>query len=139
MGNLIDECGVCGGDGSSCVQTCLDDDDAVSAVGGCVNAVAVLGCSFYWNDILISEWCPESCNSCSCENDFNENGVCDEDEVFGCAYIDAVNYDSLVTADNGSCVFELVSSNCPADIDSDGYVATTDLLMFLSSFGEVCE
>jgi len=139
FGNLIDECGVCGGNGSSCVQTCLDDDDAVSAVGGCVNAVAVLGCSFYWNDVLISEWCPQSCNSCPCENDFNENGVCDENEVFGCAYIDAINYDAFVTTDNGSCVFELVSSNCPADIDGDGFVATTDLLMFLSSFGEDCE
>ena len=86
-----------------------------------------------------SELCPVSCDNCPCLNDFNDNGVCDENEIFGCAYIDAVNYDSLVTADNGSCVCELVSSNCPADLDSDGFVATTDLLMFLSSFGEVCE
>ena len=134
-----DECGVCGGDGSSCVQACLDDDDAVSAVGGCVNAVDVLGCAFYWNDVLISELCPESCNNCSCDNDFNDNGIYDDVEVFGCTYLDAVNYDSLATADDGSCLYDDVSSDCPADIDGDGTVTTQDLLSFLSFFGEICE
>ena len=133
-----DECGICGGDGSSCVQTCLDDDDAVSAVGGCFNAVDLLGCSFYWDDILISELCPESCNNCPCDNDFNDNGVCDDVEVFSCTYPDAINYNSLATADNGSCVFESTNA-CPADLDGNGVVATQDLLSFLSLFGEICE
>ena len=138
-GNVLDECGVCGGDGSSCIQTCLDDDDAVSAVGGCVNAVDVLGCAFYWNDILISELCPESCDNCPCDNDFNGNGICDVDELFGCTYPDAVNYDSLATVDDGSCLYDDVSSDCPSDIDGDGTVTTQDLLSFLSFFGEICE
>jgi hypothetical protein len=135
---ILDECGICGGDGSSCVQTCLDDDDAVSAVGGCFNAVDLLGCSFYWDDILISELCPESCNNCPCDNDVNENGVCDDAEVFGCTYLDAVNYNSLATADNGSCEFESTNA-CLADLDGNGVVATQDLLSFLSLFGEICE
>ncbi|MDA1383231.1 MAG: hypothetical protein O3A22_04945, partial [Bacteroidetes bacterium] len=134
----FDECGLCGGDGSSCIQTCLDDDNAVSAVGGCVNAVDLLGCSFYWDDILISELCPESCNNCPCDNDFNDNGVCDDAEVFGCTYLDAVNYNSFATADNGSCEFETTNA-CPADLDGNGIVATQDLLSFLSLFGEICE
>jgi hypothetical protein len=137
-GNVLDECGVCGGDGSSCIQ-CLDDDDAVSAVGGCVNAVDVLGCAFYWNDVLISELCPESCDNCPCDNDFNDNGICDDVEVFGCTYPDAMNFDSLATADDGSCLYDDVSSDCPSDIDGDGTVTTQDLLSFLSFFGEVCE
>jgi len=138
-GNVLDECGVCGGDASSCEQACLDDDNAVSAVGGCVNAVDVLGCAFYWNDVLISELCPESCNNCFCDNDFNDNGIYDDVEVFGCTYLDAVNYDSLATADDGSCLYDDVSSDCPSDIDGDGTVTTQDLLSFLSFFGEVCE
>ena len=139
-GLVDDQCGVCGGDGSSCIQTCVDDDDAVSVVGGCVNAVELLGCSFYWGEeILISELCPESCYSCPCDNDFNDNGVCDENEIFGCTYIDAINYDSLATTDDGSCMYDDVSSDCPSDIDGDGTVTTQDLLSFLSFFGETCD
>jgi len=136
-GNLIDECGICGGDGSSCIQTCLDDDDAVSAVGGCVNAVDVLGCAFYWNDILISELCPESCDNCPCDNDFNDNGVCDELEVYGCTYPDAMNFDSLATDDDGSCAY--TSNPCPTDLDGNGSVGSPDLLIFLGAFGTDCE
>lgn len=135
----FDICGICGGDGSSCIQTCVDDDDAVLAVGGCFNAVELLGCAFYWNDILISELCPESCDNCPCDNDFNDNGICDDVEVFGCTYLDALNYDSLATADDGSCLYDDVTSDCPSDIDGDGTVTTQDLLSFLSFFGEVCE
>ena len=135
----FDECEICGGDGSSCIQSCLDDDAAVSAVGGCVNAVDVLGCAFYWNDVLISELCPESCNNCFCDNDFNDNGIYDDVEVFGCTYLDAVNYELLATADDGSCLFDDVPSDCPSDIDGDGTVTTQDLLSFLSFFGEICE
>jgi uncharacterized protein (TIGR02145 family) len=135
----VDICGVLGGDGSSCVQACLDDDDAVSAVGGCFNAVDLFGCSFYWDDVLISELCPESCDNCPCDNDVNDNGVCDDVEVFGCTYLDAVNYNSFATADNGSCEFEVTDNFCPADLDGNGVVATQDLLSFLSLFGIICD
>ena len=65
--------------------------------------------------------------------------ACDELEVYGCTYPDAINYDSLATADDGSCLYDDVSSDCPADIDGDGTVTTQDLLSFLSFFGEICE
>jgi hypothetical protein len=119
-------------------MTCLDDDAAVSAVGGCFNAVDLLGCAFYWNDILISELCPESCDSCPCDNDFNDNGICDDVEVFGCTYLDAVNYDSLATVDDGSCVYDIIDNFCPADLNYNGNVGTPDLLLFLSAYGNVC-
>ena len=133
----FDECGECGGDGSSCILTCVDDDDAVSAVGGCFNAVELLGCDFYWDDILISELCPESCDNCPCDNDFNDNGICDDSEVFGCTYPDAMNFDSSATIDDGSC--EYASNPCPTDLDSDGSVGASDLLIFLGAFGNTCE
>ena len=41
-----------------------------------------------------------------CELDWNGNGVCDDIEVFGCTYSAAINFNSLATADDGSCVFE---------------------------------
>jgi hypothetical protein len=31
------------------------------------------------------------------------------------------------------------TSSCPEDLDGNGVVGTSDLLMFLSSFGIVCE
>ena len=30
-------------------------------------------------------------------------------------------------------------SNCPSDLDADGEVATSDLLIFLSAFDTTCE
>jgi hypothetical protein len=135
----LDECGICNGDGSSCVETCNDNNVALSPLGGCVNAILLLGCEALWDGTLLSELCPSSCDTCPCDNDFNENGVCDEDEVFGCTYIDAINYDSFATTDNGSCVYEVIPNECPADIDGDGNVTASDLLMFLSSFGAACQ
>ena len=188
---VVDECGVCNGDSSSCADACIDNDDALSALGGCVNAIPLLGCDFLFDGTLISELCPESCNSCGCtdvqacnydenavyedascyyqedavgvcggdcNSDFNNNGVCDDSEVLGCTYEDATNYDVTATLDDGSCDFEscpditsdnqeafdqgvasVISMSCPGDLDHDGAVATSDLLMFLSAFGNTCD
>ena len=53
----------------------------------------------------------------NCLNDANGNGVCDENEIFGCAYPSACNYDPQVTADDGSCDYSCVESFCEADFD----------------------
>ena len=89
-----------------------------------------------------------------CELDWNGNGVCDDIEVFGCTYSSATNFNSLATADDGSCVFEnnvnppcgegtawdAVSLTCivanPADINNDGCVQLNDLLDLLSAYGD---
>ena len=46
------------------VNACLDNDDAVSAFGGCAGAIAALTCegTFFGNPI--SDYCPESCDDC---------------------------------------------------------------------------
>jgi hypothetical protein len=72
------------------------------------------------------------------DNDDDNDGTCNDAEIDGCTYLDAVNYNSLATADNGSCVYETTIA-CPADIDGNGIVATPDLLSFLSLYGEICE
>ena len=116
---FFDECGVCGGDDTSCdLQECADNDDTVSALGGCINAIAFLGCDFLYDGTPVNELCPESCDSCPCESDINDNGVCDDIEVLGCTYEYANNYDLSATLDDGSCLF----ASCP-DITSDNQEA----------------
>ena len=46
-----------------------------------------------------------------CDNDSDEDGVCDEDEVLGCTDVNACNYDALATDDNGMCG-EMVGAAC---------------------------
>ena len=88
------------------------------------------------------------------------------EELLGCAYEEALNFDWFASQDNGQCVFgdcditidnqevydsafldgiasvdcpELEASSCLTDLNNDGYTTTPDLLIFLSAFGEACE
>lgn len=75
-----------------------------------------------------------------CEHDFNNNGICDELEVFGCTYPSAINYNPEATSDNGSCSFECDQTQCnQADFNNNGNVDLPDLLTFLSLYGSSCE
>ena len=163
FGNVVDECGICGGDSTTCLgdTECLDDDDSVAALGGCINAIAILGCDALWFGAPLSETCTFSCDACPCDSDINDNGICDDSEVLGCTYILADNYNADATLDDGSCLFtcyqetdlqqaydngvdsveypEEANNNCATDLDNDGEVATSDLLLFLSTFGDSCD
>lgn len=68
---------------------------------------------------------------------FESNDGCSYD-CYGCTYVDASNYSTTSTIDDGSCVF-VIANSCPTDLDEDGVVATNDLLLFLSTFGNVCD
>jgi|GEM_PF-1067291 hypothetical protein len=84
-------------------------------------------------------------------------------QVLGCTYPTAVNYDPTATIDNGTCMFDLIDPGmcgtgtyfdvvegmclpdgtgsgvtCMGDLDGDGFVNTNDLLSFLSVFGSTC-
>ena len=111
----VDACGICGGDDTSCDDVCSNQEDEVAALGGCANAVFLLGCETLWNGIPLNEICPETCQSCPCESDFNENGVCDEDEVFGCTYPSACNFNTLATTDDGSCLYPVPGYDCSGE------------------------
>lgn len=75
--------------------------------------------------------------------DFNGNGLCDPDEVFGCLYPFAQNYNPEATTDNGSCVFpegcaEETACGLVYDGNNDGVVGSGDLLQLLTEFGQTC-
>ena len=129
---FFDECGECGGEGIP--------EDECDCYGNVLDSIGICGGD--------------------CISDINENQVCDIDEVFGCTYNLATNFNSEATADDGSCVYEecdleiaydigytdgvdsVVGNetySCPSDLDGDGAVTTNDLLILLSSFGEYCE
>ncbi len=83
--------------------------------------------------------------------------VCDANEILGCTDTEAENYDDTATGDDGSCTYHpsyycgtgtfwdetagkcTAESSCTGDIDQDGMVAVSDLLVFLAAFGNACE
>ena len=71
---------------------CADNNDLVSPLD-CATASAALGCDFTYNGTLISDACPETCDSCG--------GTA---PVLGCTDEDAINYDPTATDDDGSCI-----------------------------------
>jgi len=106
---LFDECGVCGG--SEIVEgDCDCEGNQLDAIGDCGG---------------------------DCGNDFNSNGICDEDEIFGCTYSTASNYSAEATIDDGSCVGAF--NSCPSDLSGNGNVGSEDLLIFLADFDLSCD
>jgi subtilisin-like proprotein convertase family protein len=154
-GNVLDECGVCGGDGIA-EGECDCDGNVLDECGVCGgDGIAEGDCDCDGNVLDALGVCGGDCIS-----DFNSNGICDDQEVFGCTYSDASNYNAEATIDDGSCIYEEYDldavydsgyadgiasvicpeiSNCPSDLDGNGDVGMSDLLIFLSAFGDVCE
>ncbi len=66
-----------------------------------------------------------------------DDGSCDLLSCFGCTYEEADNFNPVATIDNGDCTFTL-GSDCPADLNNDGLINATDLSVFLSQFGTLC-
>ena len=74
--------------------------------------------------------------------DFNGNGLCDPDEVFGYVPV-AQNYNPEATTDDGSCQFpegcaEETVCGLVYDGNNDGVVGSGDLLQLLTEFGQTC-
>ncbi|MDA9756232.1 fibrobacter succinogenes major paralogous domain-containing protein [Flavobacteriales bacterium] len=149
-GNQVDVLGVCGGSCSADADAdgvCDDVDDCVGALDACglcngPGAIYECGCADIpegdcdcdGNTVDLVGVCGGSCTS-----DHDNNGVCDDQEVFGCAYPLADNYSPEVTHDDGSCVFPCVGEvNANVfDWDGDYSVTVTDFLMMLTVFGDV--
>ena len=94
------------------------------------------GMNPYWNSSCEIFGCtyPNACNYASNAN--SDDGNCEWDSclIEGCTYYTALNFNAVATVDDGSCEF----SNCEGDINHDGTIGTTDLLLFLSQFGSSC-
>jgi hypothetical protein len=123
-GNVDDECGVCNGPGAIYECGCADIPEGdCDCEGNQIDALGVCGGG--------------------CMFDFNGNGLCDPDEVFGCMYPFAQNYNPEATTDDGSCVFpegcaEETACGLVYDGNNDGVVGSGDLLQLLTEFGQTC-
>jgi len=121
----VDECGVCGGDSSTCLDCAgvPNGDAIVDMCGVC--------------DSVISNDCVQDCiGNWGGSAEFDECGVCDGPgftytcsdnsmscseaecgEVYGCSNMDACNYDDAATVDDGSCEYAVMYY---LDTDGDG-------------------
>jgi glucose/arabinose dehydrogenase len=54
----------------------------------------------------------------------------------GCLDATAINYIAWANVDSGNCVY---ASLCSEDVDEDGAVTVSDLLMILGAFGQFCD
>ena len=123
-GNVDDECGVCNGPGAIYECGCADIPEGdCDCEGNQIDALGVCGGG--------------------CMFDFNGNGLCDPEEVFGCLYPFAQNYNPEATTDDGSCVFpegcaEETVCGLVYDGNNDGVVGSGDLLQLLTEFGQTC-
>jgi hypothetical protein len=57
----------------------------------------------------------------------------ESEEICGCMYENAANYNPLATREDGSCIY-----TCQADLNNDYLINTADLLIMLTVFGTSC-
>ena len=91
--------------------------------------------------------CYDSCDACEgddgggggeeCVSDTNNNGICDDEDMPGCTYPLAPNFNPAATMDDGSCEWTAEPA-CVGDLDNDGAVSVGDLLILLGVFGDPC-
>ena len=85
----------------------------------------VQSCCIYTENIC--DICDENGNVF--QNDFDGDGVCDDDEVFGCTDQTACNYNIDSTEDDGSCFFININdlcSVCSGENDGTGFIINND-------------
>lgn len=109
--------------------------------GGILNGIANLpnGDDFSTLGFTCIEGCtiPVACNY-NPEATSGDCTLCDFSSCTGCTYDIASNYDPAASVDDGSCDFSGAISDCPADLDSNGSVGVTDLLIFIAAYGTIC-
>jgi len=143
---VVDACGVCGGDNSSCsgcTNPIADNYDPTATLddGSCI----ILGCTNSYAD------------------NFNPDATVDDGSctATGCTYPGADNYNAANTAEDGSCIFSgctdptadnyvafanlddgscsvCTGGPCPFDANGDGEIGSADLLEFLIAYGQAC-
>jgi hypothetical protein len=151
-GTLLDVCGICGGDGTTCVgcvyenacnynpDVTIDDGSCVFYCPGCTNESACNydnealqddGTCLYPVDIFGVD--NVDCEG-NCLNDGDGDGVCSEDEILGCDEPFACNYEPLATENDGSCIYAVGCDICQegviidGDIDNDGVCNNEEIL-----------
>lgn len=119
-----DNCGVCGGDNSSCT--------------GCMDATACNYDGTATIDDSASCTYPAHANfDCdgNCNNDEDGDGICDELEGLIPNLESACGNGTVWDAASGTCIGY---NDCPSDINFDGATTSGDLLLMLGHFGTYC-
>ncbi len=99
-------------------ETCDTSSNEEVDVFGCLYASA---CNFNSNATIDDATCDfESCH------------------IPGCTYLNALNYSDIADEDDGSCTFGNELGGCASDINFDGIVGVSDLLLLLTEFGQEC-
>ena len=122
-----------------CLGNCLNDFDG----DGACDELEVPGCTYSfacnYNPLATQDngscELPEPYYDCAgnCFLDLNNNGLCDLEEMAGCTSPQAANYHPEASLDDGSCLY-----TCLGDLNNDETVDTSDLLVFLTVFGQGC-
>ena len=111
----LDACATCSGetDGSGIIVDNDSDNDGVCDADEVVGCQDVSACNYMSLATDAGECIiPVDCESCSgdtdgagviIDNDLDDDGVCNADEILGCVYTWASNYNEYATEDDGSC------------------------------------
>ena len=99
--------------------------------------------NFTFNHLLLIEENQNPILGCTYEGAANYNPIANMDDdscqFEGCTDSIAINYSPIFNIDDESCIYSLNNMDCIGDIDFNGVVSTSDLLLLLSSFGQFCE
>lgn len=151
-------------DATACNFDALAVNDDGSCDYSCYGCTDALACNFNTDATVDDASCTYDCFGCTDPTACNfaagatiDNGSCDY-SCIGCSDPTADNYDPAVTVDDGSCVFGSQfcgpntawdpvlllcvgtgSLDCPADLDGNGTIGTSDLLELLAAFGTSCD
>ena len=83
---------------------------------------------------------PVAVDGCTYPGAANYNAAAKLDDVTclfsGCLDSTAINYIAWANVDSENCIY---ASVCPEDVDEDGAVTVTDLLLILGAFGQLCD
>jgi len=131
-GQTLDALGVCGGDcsedldgdgvcdadeilGCSAPEACnydasVTDDDGSCDFASCAGCTSPSACNFSVLATLDDGSCsiPGPCDICQdgqavTTSDDDNDGICNEDEIWGCTLVIAYNYNPAATEDDGTC------------------------------------
>jgi len=139
-GNIPDECGVCNGLGAVYECGCSDiPEGECDCNGNVLDAIGICGgaCELDENDNGVCDTleiygCMDS-SSCNYNPDADyDSGDCDY-TCYGCLDENACNYDIYATINDGFCEYE--SCACPLDLNEDGIISVSDILILLGEFG----
>ena len=104
----------------------LTNVNFVGSIQGCTNPFA---CNFDFSAtvddgscLVISNTCDICVNGLIVDNDSDNDGICDNDEVFGCTDSNYLEFDILATEDDGSCL------SCINDSDGDSVCDEYEIL-----------